>query len=335
MHLAVDAHNLLEDRRGIGVYVRALLSRFARRGDLTITLLIRAFLPRRFLGALRAELGDVNFAVRSAVPSNADVVWHPWNGTFFLSNRPSVATIHDCTPFAFPAADARARESQQAPFRASASTARRVLTDSAFSRGEIHRWLAVPGDRIDVVPLAADPAFGPGAPRELPPQIRRQYLLFVGADDARKNLAVLTGAWRGDLSRRVDLVCVGCSGGDDTIALRGLSTASLCDVYRGALALAVPSTYEGFGLPALEAMASGTPVVCSRVASLPEVCGDAARYVDDPLDVEAWRIALGEIVGDDRLRASLGAAGLERAEKFSWDRCAQETLAVLDSVAQA
>jgi len=333
MHLAVDAHNFLGDRRGIGVYVRALLPRFLQRDDVTITLLVRDFFPRRLLGAFRADLGPARFDVRRSVPRGADVVWNPWNGTFFSTKKPSVATIHDCAPFAFPASSPRARSSQQAPFRASAATARRILTDSAFSRSEIQRWLDVPLDRIDVIALAAGAAFEPGEARELPLQIQRPYVLFVGADDIRKNLATLVAAWRASLSPRVDLVCVGSNGPDGTIALHELSTLQLRDLYRGALAVAVPSTYEGFGLPALEAMACGAPVVCSRAASLPEVCGDAVRYVDDALDVGLWREALVDVADDEALRERLRHAGPQRARRFSWDRCAHETLAVLTAVA--
>lgn len=334
MHLAVDAHNVLTDRRGIGVYLRAILARLLNREKLHVTLLVRELFPRRLHGAIAAELQSERFALARAVPRDADVVWHPWNGTFFRSARPAVATIHDCVPFVFPARDARERRKQQVPFLASAATAARIITVSAFSRGEIERLLAVPSDRIDVIASAADPRFTPGASLDLPAALRgRRYVLFVGADDARKNLTTLVAAWRARDTHDLDLACVGSGGGSGTIALRGLPFDALRDSYRGAVALAIPSTYEGFGLPALEAMACGTPVLCSRAASLPEICGDAAYYVDDPLDVEGWRAALDRVANDDALRRTLRASGIERARAFSWERTADETFAVLRSVA--
>jgi alpha-1,3-rhamnosyl/mannosyltransferase len=105
-------------------------------------------------------------------------------------------------------------------------------------------------------------------------------------------------------------------------------------LYRGAELFAYPSLYEGFGLPVLEAMASGTPVLTSRVSSLPEVAGDAAVYVD-PRDTDSIAGGLGEALGDPARLADLAASGLARARTFSWDRTAAETLASLERLAGA
>jgi len=93
----------------------------------------------------------------------------------------------------------------------------------------------------------------------------------------------------------------------------------------------MPSLYEGFGLPVLEAMACGVPVICSNASSLPEVAGEAA-ILFDPLDVEGMAAAMERVLGDEELRAELRARGLERARGFSWEKCARETLAVLEAV---
>jgi glycosyltransferase involved in cell wall biosynthesis len=114
-----------------------------------------------------------------------------------------------------------------------------------------------------------------------------------------------------------------------------LEPAELARWYRGARAVAVPSWYEGFGFPLLEAMACGTPAIASRATSLTEVGGEGCAWIDDPLDVAAWSAALERVAGDEALRGCLRAAGLEQAATFSWDRCAEETLGVLRRAAEA
>ena len=336
MHVAVDAQNLLTDRRGIGVYLREVLARILAGGGCRVTLLVRHPLPGLQKRALARELGSAGFAVRSRVPRDASVVWHPWNGTFFRGGRRNVVTMHDVAPFAYPAADVTKRRSQQEPFELSARTADRILTDSSFSKGGIEAYLHVEPSRITVVPLAAGEIFSPGKPEMLPAALQgKRYVLYVGTLEERKNPRTLIAAWRNTLSSQgVALAMV--SGGElpaDVIALRELSPQRFRDVYRGALCLAFPTLYEGFGLPALEAMSCGTPAVVSRVASLPEICGDAARYVDEPRSVAAWESALNEIASSDALRGDLSRRGLAQASKFSWDATARATLAVLSEAA--
>ena len=115
------------------------------------------------------------------------------------------------------------------------------------------------------------------------------------------------------------------------VSLEHAPDDQLIALYRAATIVAAPSLYEGFGLPVLEGMACGAPVLAARAGSLPEVGGDAARYVDEPDSVHAWRTALLALAGDAELRAELALRGPVHAARFSWDRCADETLEVVKS----
>lgn len=336
LHIAVDAHDLARDRRGIGRYVRAVLTRFARRADIRLTLLVRDLFPFRHAQAMRDSIDAPQARIANRVPRDADVVWHPWNGTFFRANVPAVATIHDVAPFAFPASSEQRRESQQAPFRRTAATADAIVCDSHFTAREVRRYLAVGETPLEVVALGVDRVFSPGLADALPAALRgRRYLLYVGAHDAHKNVATLAAAYRAAFDpAECALVFTRADPAiPDAVVCEGFDTAGLVALYRAATIVAVPSLYEGFGLPVLEAMACGAPVIASRAASLPEVGGEAVRYVDAPEDVAQWTTVLRDLAASDIARADLARRGLLRATGFSWDRCADETLAVLRRVA--
>jgi glycosyltransferase involved in cell wall biosynthesis len=341
VHVAVDAHNLARDDRGIGRYARAVLSRAVRDPGFRWTFVVRDLFPKR--AAVAHALGADAVEVVRRVPRDADVVWFPWNGTFLRTDVPSVATVHDAAPFAFPAADPRTRAVEQNPFLATANTARRILVQSHFTADEVERRLGVAPERIVVTPLAVDAVFAPGtpdAPDPLPPELRgRRYVLHVGAHDERKNTATLIAAFArafpaGDVAlaftRRPPAEPALPPGG---VVIDAPDDATLAALYRGAALVALPSTYEGFGFPLLEAMACGAPVLAARAGSLPEVGGDAAAWVDDAHDADAWAHALRALLGDDDARAALSARGLARAATFSWERCTAQTLAVLGEVA--
>jgi glycosyltransferase involved in cell wall biosynthesis len=336
VHAAVDAHNLLTDRRGIGVYLRAVLPRIASSGTCELTLLVRHPFPALLKSALARELGISDFSIANRVPRHADVAWHPWNGTFFRGAKRNVVTMHDVAPFVFPAADERKRKSEQGPFELSARTANAILADSQYTKTGIATHLRVERERIAVVPLAASPLFSPGTAGEAPARLRgRPYVLYVGTTEERKNTSTLIAAWRSALAPR-GIALAFATADDvpgDVAAVTNLSPERFRDLYRGALCFAFPSRYEGFGLPVLEAMACGTPVVVARAASLPEVCGSAARYVEDPLDVAEWARALDEVTSSPAIRSDLSRRGLEQAAKFSWDETARETLGALIAAA--
>jgi alpha-1,3-rhamnosyl/mannosyltransferase len=313
LHVAVDARDLAHDWRGIARYVRAVLARFATRDDVNVSVVERGPFGQR-------------------APRDADVVWHPWNGTFFSARVPSVVTFHDAVPFRFPAPDPRKRRNEQGPWLRSAATARAFIANSHFTVTEVEHYLGVAAQRQTVTYLGVErDVFAPeGNAGALPGG--RPYVVFVGTLEPFKNYATLAAAHaRAFPHADVGLVVAGNGPPSDerVHALGVVEPAELARWYRGARAVAVPSTYECFGLPLLEAMSSGTPVIASRTPSLMEVGGDGCAWIDDPLDVDAWASALARAVEDDVWRGRLQQTGLARAATFSWDRCAEETLAVL------
>ncbi|MHB8140965.1 MAG: glycosyltransferase family 4 protein [Vulcanimicrobiaceae bacterium] len=336
LRLAVDVHPLLVDHRGIGRYARALLRRILPRDDIDATLLLRGPLPGLRARALAAELGVARVRVAGRVPRGTQVLWSPWNGTFFEPNGAvNVVTMHDAWPFVSPATDPAKRLREQAPFRRSVESAQRILANSAWTRDELMQYLGADPARIVVIHLAAGDCFTPGTPQELPAGLRADgYILAVGVDEPRKNLATLRAAHRAAFPHReLELVIVTNADFPDARCLQWLSAERLRDLYRGARCFVMPSTHEGFGMPPLEAMGCGTPVLVSRAAALPETCAQAALYVDAPMDVDAWAAALRALAGDDpaalALRQALRTRGLQRAAAFTWEATADATLAEL------
>lgn len=336
VHVAVDAHNLARDDRGIGRYARAVLSRALHQPGYRWTFVVRDVFPKRV--AVARAVGADAVRVARRVPRDADVVWFPWNGTFLRTDVPSIATVHDAAPFAFPSADARRRAREQNPFLATANTARRILVQSKFTADEVERWLGVDAARIVVTPLAVDPVFSAAvAEQHLPPGVRgKKYVLHVGAHDERKNTETLIDGFArafpdGDVTLAFTRTPPSLPRGGVVVDVR--DDASLAALYRGAALVAVPSTYEGFGFPLLEAMACGTATLAARAGSLPEVGGDAAAWVDDARDPDAWARSLRALLNDDTARAALAARGPARAAEFSWERCTAQTLSVLSEVA--
>ncbi len=189
---------------------------------------------------------------------------------------------------------------------------------------DVVRLYGVAAGRVTVTPNGVDPSFAPGGSHD-------RYVLFVGAIQARKSpLDALAAA------RAVGLPLVVAGPEKDTGLVRALraggaelrgyvSKQELAELYRGAALLVLPSHFEGFGLPVLEAMASGTPVVAADEPALREVAGDAAVYAQDGDFAAAAQRALGE-------RAALSAAGIERAKRFSWEETARRTVAVYRQV---
>jgi alpha-1,3-rhamnosyl/mannosyltransferase len=271
---------------------------------------------------------------------------------------PSVVTIYDLIAQLFPhVVSWRGRALFNLTMRLALRTSDRVLTISRSARNDIVQCMRVPRERITITPLAADQHFSP-QPRERIEQVRAhynlppRYVLYLGSNKPHKNLERLIYAWERLIQEyrpRHDLPGLVLAGHYDPrypavqhmVRERRLSSSvvfmpdvaeeDMPALYSGAELFVFPSLYEGFGLPPLEAMACGAPVLCSSSSSLPEVVGNAALTVN-PYDVTALAEGLRQLLSQAALRVHLREAGLQRAREFSWERTARATLAVYEDV---
>jgi len=291
--------------------------------------------------------------------SPPDVLFVPSHVLPLIHPGRSVVTVHDLGYQYYPEAHTVTQNLYlRWSTRFNARTARRVVADSQATRQDLMRFYDIPGQKIIVVYPGRDETLAPVAESVARAAVRARYglpgnyLLYVGTLHPRKNLVRLVRAFARLLSaeRRpapdLHLVLAGKKGwlydeilaevrrhglGDRVLLTGYVSGADLPVVLSDALAFVYPSLYEGFGLPVLEAMACGAPVICSNVSSLPEVAGEAALLVD-PQDTEAIAAALARIVADEGLRRTLVERGFQQIREFSWQRCARETLQVLEAV---
>jgi len=270
-----------------------------------------------------------------------------------------VVTAHDLSVFRFPETHPPERVAAfDRKFGKSLERASQVITDTETVRQEMIEAFAIPEDRITAVALGVDDRFHPrdGMPLAEPLNalgLRKDgYGLCVSTLEPRKRIVELLAAWQSlprSLRDRFPLVLAGAPGwlNDDLHSAIEQATSEgwlrhlgfvdetvLPELYAGAGLFVYPSIYEGFGLPPLEAMASGVPVIVSNRSCLPEVCGSAARYVD-PDDVDGFAAAIVEGLTDDAWRKAAVSQGLDRARKFTWDRCIDRTVAVYRRAAAA
>jgi glycosyltransferase involved in cell wall biosynthesis len=262
-----------------------------------------------------------------------------------------VLTVHDLaflhTPTSFPPA---LRVALRMLVPRSMERASQIIAVSEFTRRDILARYAVPPEKISVIPQGVEARFHPRAPEEIVPVLTRHglepgFLFSLGRLNRRKNLGRLLEAYRrlgGGGASAVPLVIGGkpdygldvvLPDGTPVAEVRGVRWAGLIPdedlpaFYCGAAAFVLPSVFEGFGLPGLEAMACGTPVVCSDRGALPELIADAGLLVD-PESVEALTGAITRILSDGDLSAHLSRRGRERSQRFSWGETAKRTFAV-------
>jgi glycosyltransferase involved in cell wall biosynthesis len=296
LRICIDASYARRGKSGTGVYVERIIEELRALGVDVRAVSAR---PGRYLSARDLAWTHVELPRRAR---GCDLLHHPlpaWSSGF---RGPQVITVHDLAFLRVPECfNARFRVVAGVRHRAAARRAAAVIAVSEATAADARsRW-------------AVDPVVALHGPGQAIASNRGEarHFLYVGDEEPRKNLARLREA-----ARDAPLPLV---------EARGVSEAELADLHRHAAALVIPSLHEGFGLPALEAMAAGTPVLAARTAGLAEVCGDAARYCD-PRDVGSIAAALIELATVPPLREELRRRGIARAASFSWRASAEAHL---------
>lgn len=341
MNLSVNGRFLSQRVTGVERYAREVL---ARRADPTSVVS-----PRRPTRGVRGHLWE-----QSVLPARVggDLLWSPCN-TGPLAVARQVVTIHDCAFYDQPEGFSRKFAAwYQFLVPKLARRIRRIITISQFSRERLLEYCRVPREKIVVIPQGVDSRFRPlpaqvVADTRATLQLPQRYVLFVGNLAPRKNLLRLLDAWQIVQPQfpETSLVLAGAahrvfrdagltSPPTGVVALGYVADEHLPALYCGSDCFVFPSLYEGFGLPVLEAMACGVPVLASNVTSLPEVAGDAALLVN-PYETKALASGLERLLTDGTLRQELSRRGLLRASSFTWERTAAATWQLLAEEAAA
>jgi glycosyltransferase involved in cell wall biosynthesis len=342
IRLGVDAWNLPGDRRGIGRYLRSILREWWHSAcdRVEVTLIVPEWhtwtVRRRYLYEVEGrEYRVVSRALHGR--AGLDALWFPFNGCSWTNfTLPATATLHDASNFVLP----NYAPQTQAIFRAAAQKCQALITVSHFAQAELARVLGIAPARLVPIALGVDP---PRDLRPVSPEVAamRPFVLFVGAPEWRKGFDTLLAAMtevrraRRDLRLAVTARLQGTEfataahevGG--VVELGHVDDALLAQLYRECAVLAFPSRYEGFGLPVLEAMSYGAPVVASNASAIPETGGDAACYVAAG-DATALAAAIARVMEDPEYAAELRQRGLVHAATFTWERTAERTLATIE-----
>ena len=351
----------LDDRAiklsGIGIYTRNLYNIYKNLGH-------SVFLYDDNLVVSRSKfvLKYINF-FRRAVKENKDLCkWLQANGVELyhvpkntgvplFSPVPVVVTIHDVIPHVFPQQYLKnilERIYYETAIRISIKRSQKIITISEFSKQELIKHYGVKPDKIAITLLAYNRAFRKIKDVALLKPVKEKYnlndkyLLAIGGSEYRKNMQRLINVYQLHFSGEYKLIVVGGKWRDVDLPgkyasdknirfLTNIPEEDLIAIYNMAEVFVFPSFYEGFGIPVLEGMACGVPVITSNVSSMPEVGGDAAVYFD-PYDENDMAAKIESVLNNGMLRKEMIAKGLQKVKEYSWEKCAKETLQVYKEV---
>jgi glycosyltransferase involved in cell wall biosynthesis len=359
MRIAIDVNPMFLTRSGVGNYTYHLVRQLVRVDQENEYYLYNTATREKELDDLKLG-GNARVICfpRMLSPWRARkdriVIYHGVSYQLWARGKVgSVVTVHDLALAKFPGFSKRLLGEQWSRYKAMRTLQRatRVIAVSRNTANDISNFYQIPPEKIRVIYNGVGEEFFSTPPTDSLKSVRDQYaippgdyILYVGGSDPRKNLGRLFEAFSillkkikpltlvltGGLGRREKEIHQRISelGLERHVVLTGhLPVRDLHPLYSGARLFAYPSLYEGFGIPVLEAMACGVPVVTSNTSSLPEVAGDAA-YLIDPYDVRSMASAMEKVLQNENLAASLQAKGLERVKAFSWERAARQTLEV-------
>ncbi len=331
LRVIIDGRSLVPARRGFGVHTAEIAGRLAVSPPPLIAshaeITNRQGIERCRFRVDRAINGIVWQQIVLPRIADADVLWGPF-GTIPLALRiPSVVTLHDFSSITMPGAHRlKTIASFDLFIGRSLDRTQRIAAVSHAVAEEAVRWFGVSRAKIEIVPNGVDEFFRPGSDEE-------DFILFVGTLEPRKGIDLLLEAWRSLPEPRPPLVL--CGGEGWGVAMpEGVQVTGWVDrerlrgLYQRARLFVYPSRYEGFGIPPLEAMACGAPVIATRTGAIAEYADGAAMLID-PGDGDALRAAMLRLLGDPALRRDLRARGIERAREYRWDRSARHMTELL------
>lgn len=302
----------------------------------------------------RDKLWRLGGIAKAAARANADVIFAPTVSMFPMGSVPVVCTVHDVTPVVMPSHSKRVTLLQRSLLWVSSKRARAIITDSECSKNDLLNIYGLPESMVKVVYLGYDKTLfnDEAADSVLQKKLRarlgldRPYILHHGVIQPRKNLKRLIEAYRlmqsGNANLELDLVLAGALGWQYEEILAAardsncgrvivpgtLEGPDLALLIKGASLVVMPSLYEGFCLPMVEAMACGAPVVASSTSCLQEISGGVLRYFD-PYSIDDLTTCMEHALENEELKSRLSQEGKRRAAFFDWRRCAEETLTVL------
>jgi len=361
MNVAINTQTAAGQKSGFGWYVHNLLEYIPKVSEVTFTEIAPEATEKNHLSTPQRFFWDQYGFANACRRPEIDLVHQPCFSAPLFTGKPLVVTSHDIIPYLFPQNFSLPSRLYFGNFMTfSYRAADHIIVDAEHTKNDLITHLGLAAEKITVIPLAASPVYHPLTEVEQPllkktrlaNGIGKKYFIHVGTLEPRKNLQFLIQAFaKAKREGCIDeqLVITGKRGWgfeelfaeakrqhiEESVIFTGyVADAGIPLLMAGATAFLMPSLYEGFGMPPLEAMRCGTPVISSDRSSLPEVVGETGILLD-PTDLNGWVTAMVEISGSPKKRQELSALALKRAKTFSWEKTAKLTVEVYEKVLRA